>query len=451
MYYYNLPYEKYVEQFFKDKTVRFLEPMAAHEIDIYQYEASEDEIAELKYDGHRGVVHIGEANRAFSRVVSKKTGWYTENTEQVPHIKNLDAKGLFGTVLDGEFDYGTNSNKVQSVMGALPEKAIAYQEEHGYIPFKAFDILYYKGINVQRMPLWKRKIYLAMAVIELNSEHVLYAEMYMTEATNLKFTQLRARYIQHLPKDIIQDLVNFIYKHIHKVENFKELYEGLLEEEKEGVMLKNIYGIYEVNKRTKHYLKVKGSSTWDCVVMGYTDPVKEYDGKELPTWRYWDIDGELMELEGCKEAYDIADMQGVDAIPVKKPYYKGWCGGISFGVWKPVDYDELYDELVEECGGGVHADATLDQMVDEGVLRVDNDGNHLMLVHVGDCKGLTEKTMIDIKNNGDQFIGTVLEVKANGILDPKKGSLRHPRFKKWRKDKISEQCDWDSHIRNTVS
>ena len=403
----NWSYDDYVEQFNSDKGVRFIEPMSSHEVDIFKHTPSDTEFAELKYDGHRGLLFFGEENRAFSRRVSKKSGWYSENTDCVPHIRDLRFPKLHGTVIDGEFDYGNNSMGVQSVLGSLPERAIEFQEENGYIPFKAFDILYYKGINVQKLPLWKRKIYLAKVINDVldsggdeASKYFIYAEMYMLDAPRFIFYKLITDYTGE-----DEEIQEFIRSRIIVVDDFISLFDKFVDEEKEGIMIKDMYGIYE-QKRSKAYLKVKGVSTWDCVVMGYEKPTKVYDGKEILKWKYWEVDGELMELEGFHEAEHYGHMQGIDVIPVTKPYFMGWCGAISFGVYRGA-----------------------------------------RLVKVGDCKGLKEEVQQDIKINGDKYIGRVIEVRANGILDVVKGSLRHPRFSSWRDDKNSEQCVWQDHIR----
>ena len=409
-----LTYEDYVKQYEEDKSVRFIEPMSAHELEITpDMEFSDDTIAELKYDGHRGLLFIGDKNRAFSRRVSKKTGWYSENTDCIPHIRDISLPSLKGTVIDGEFDYGSNSMGVQSVMGSLPETAVAFQEENGYIKYKVFDILYYKGINVQKLPLWKRKVYLAKVIMEIfkvDSNHIEFAEIYMTKAQRHNFVKLVTDYTDNHDEEDVTDLHlnHFIYERIHLVDGYYPLFHSVLDNGQEGIMTKDIHGIYE-QKRSKAYMKVKGQSTWDCVVMGFTEPTKLYTGKELSTWKYWEVDGSLEYTEeGIEYIEEWCLQQGVDAVAVTKPYYMGWCGAIQFGVWK--------------------------------------DGN---LVHVGDCKGLSEKELDYIKSHEAELINTeaVIEVKANGIIDSSTGSLRHPRFMKWRNDKSTEQCTWESHIR----
>lgn len=397
-------FSDYVDDFNRDQSVRWLEPMSAHEIKLHESPNFDNHIAEEKFDGHRGLLHIGsKSNRAFSRRVSKKTGWFSENTEQIPHIRDLELSHLQGTVLDGEFDYGNTSMGVQSVMGALPETALSFQEEHGFIPFKVFDILYYKGVNIQRMPLHKRKAYLALALSQIESDYILMADMYVESEY---FYNIRHKFLAETSL-FSEETAKLLGNHIIVTDSFDSLYASILSREGEGIMVKPIDGIYE-QKRSKSFLKVKGQSTWDCFVIGFTPPTHYYEGKELKTWKYWEVGGSIALLDGLAEAEAIQLSQGMEVNPVTKPYYMGWCGAIQFGVYR--------------------------------------DGE---VVHVGDCKGLSEKELEYIKEKGDELINieAVIEVLANGIIDESKGSLRHPRFLKWRRDKTSDMCQWDAHIR----
>lgn len=46
----------------------------------------------------------------------------------------------------------------------------------------------------------------------------------------------------------------------------------------EGVMLKNIHSPYSFGKRTKAWLKLKASETYDCTIIGFTPGKGRYDG-----------------------------------------------------------------------------------------------------------------------------------------------------------------------------
>ena len=64
--------------------------------------------------------------------------------------------------------------------------------------------------------------------------------------------------------------------------------------------------------------KVKAYDTWDVIILGFTEPTKVYDGKEIDTWEYWEGD-----------------------TPVTKAYYNKQIGTIRSGVL--VTEDELQE------------------------------------------------------------------------------------------------------------
>ena len=434
----------YLEQLKKDRSVLFLEPMSCHEDVNYVARNLKisDEIAELKMDGHRGLVHMGkESNRVFSRRVSKKTDWYNENSDQVPHIRDMIVPDLAGTVLDGEFDYGTTSMGVQSVMGSLPANAIQFQHNHGFIKFYAFDILYYKGINIQQMKLWKRKIYLMMALSEIYYKYGIDCNFIFTKI--YVHPKVQENLINAWGSYADDEIYAMLRERVEQVVDYKVLYEEVLEREQEGLIVKRIFEPYE-QKKSKNFIKLKGSSTWDCITIGYTEPTKIYDGKEIESWKYWEAeDGSLLLLEdGEEEANAYAMSMGSALTPVTKPYFMGWCGGIEFGVVMLMDWDNFYSTFDK--------DDVVD-MTRKGLIISKNpeDKEIIFILHVGDCKGLTEAIQIDIKENGEKYVQEkrVIEVLANGIIDKQLGSLRHPRFKQWRDDKGFESCTFDNHIR----
>lgn len=431
----------YVKEHKHTGFVRFLEPMSAYEDTTYLKDNPKDatEIAELKMDGHRGTISIGsDFNRVFSRRVSKKTDWYNENTDQVPHIRDLILPEYAGTILDGEFDYGTTSMGVQSVMGALPANAIQYQFNNGFIKFFGFDILYYKGINVQKMPLWKRKVYLMEVLSAFWSK---YANCNMEFAKIYAHPQAHSTLLKWWKSYADRRILDLLEESISIVPDYRDKFQEVLERGQEGLMIKKIHSTYE-QKKTKNMIKLKGVSTWDCVMMGLTEPTKEYDGKELTTWNYWETpEGELVQDDEVTEGQMLVNN---GYIPVSKPYFMGWCGGISFGVWR--EFDAMDIDTMSH--GGYDYRDYVEDLRGEGLL-LEKDGKTFELVQVGDCKGLTEAIMIDLKENWQKYVSEqrVVEVKANGIIDKEKGSLRHPRFAKWRDDKGSEMCLWNDHIR----
>lgn len=375
--------------------IRYLTPMFAKE--PKDYEPGDQEVAEIKFDGHRALIYIGEnSNRAFSRHISEVTGWYNENTDQLPHIRDLNLSPFAGTVIDGEivWENSSKSKDMQSVMGALPETAIQNQYERGWVKLVAFDILYYKGVNIQKYPYWKRKNFLWDIIEYINDDlffpYIEFAEIHATEEAFLNY-----------PEDIKYPVTI--------VDSYSTLFEEQVEDGLEGIMLKNIFSKYEQGKKTS--VKMKKKSTWDVFMIGLTEPTREYTGKltespeKLRKWPYWETrNGEVLEFkDGLSPQFDL-DLY----TPVTKPYAKGWCGGIIFGVWR--------------------------------------DGE---VVEVGTTKGLTEAVMEDLKENGELYVENykVFEVMAEEVIDKDTGTLRHPRFFRWRYDKLNPECTWKDHIR----
>lgn len=406
----NYTYERYSREW---KLFRFLEPMFAYEADEVDEEAMGNCIAETKFDGHRCLLHLGDGvNRAFSRRISKKTGWYNENTDLIPHIRDISLSELQGTVLDGEVTWGKNSTECQSVMGALPETAIYNQwKAKEWARLFCFDILYYKGINIQQMPLLKRKQYLNQVIKYIqNKFDIDYIEL-------VKIYTIKDNF-EHLSKSSIGK--------VSKVSSFTTLFNNFTAEGKEGIIIKDLSAPYEQGKRSKAFLKLKKHSTWDCVFMGLTEPEKVYTGKlveeaRLNEWKYWEYDEEVLIFDNEQEVETWMKM--IDpklAIPVTKPYAMGWCGGIRFGVYKP-----------DKKG------------------KVDIKGIKHILIEVGVAKGLTEEMMEELRNNWEEYMKEklVVEIMAQEIIDKTKGSLRHPRFVKFREDKTHRECTWKNHIR----
>lgn len=162
-------YPDYKKVFNETKQIRFLEAMSAKEFDTEEKLINHIEnnlvLAEEKFDGHRALMFITDkGNRFFSKRVSKKSKWLNENSDNVPHLRDFynlrfndkRVNPLVGTIIDGEITLpieDCNSTKVQSVMGALPAKALQYQLDNQFVKLNAFDILYYKGLRVENLPL----------------------------------------------------------------------------------------------------------------------------------------------------------------------------------------------------------------------------------------------------------------------------------------------------------
>ncbi len=207
--------------------------------------------AEPKVDGSRYLMHVGpEISRFTSRHISKKTGEFTEKTDNVPHLRDYFTNEgvsdiLQGCVFDGEIVRGgllSKSSSVTEIMGSSPEKAILLQQENSPVDYYVFDILYDRDNDVRCLSYeTRRKILLDR----------------LSGLADLK---------KHF--DIIPT----------ETQNKKQFYEDILEQGGEGVILKDTQAPY-----AKNWAKVKRSATYDVVIMGYEDPTeitKKSSGEE---------------------------------------------------------------------------------------------------------------------------------------------------------------------------
>lgn len=353
-------------------------------------------ISEEKYDGVR---ELAIGGRFFSRKISDIDGLPVEKTDRVPNLHEL-LKPFPNLILDGELYYpGCTSAEVTSIIGAKPEKAIARQQELGWLKYIVFDILRDMDGNwLIDKPWYERR-----KILENTINHI--AEM-----------------------TVITDFDFFIG--LSKVEyaNKRGLLGKVFERGGEGIMLKNINGLYMPDKRpANNWVKVKKVLTADVVVMGFEDAVKEYTGDYPEAWQYWEVTnesrpgwkGRCFVEEGFGEqagqwAFTALSKDGVTYntyTPVTRLYYNGWVGAIKFGQY------EYEGEAEGDFGGSVPV---------------------MELVELGQCSGLTDALREEIKANPDSFIGRVMEIKA--MERTKDGFFRHPVYKGWRDDKNAKDC-----------
>ena len=436
--------------------IEYVEPMLAKELDeVKQREVFEhpgDYYIEEKYDGTRGILHIfDDCVRCFSRRLSKKSDWLTENTDSLPQLRDLKVPILDGTILDGEiFIPGRPFKDVAAVMNCLPEEAVRRQIKLGKAVFHAFDILYYRGIHVEHMPLFRRKEYLKKAM-----KHILeaYPEACIEEVPYWKTIVLLPKRTQKLVRNLFDSkdlwgkypMLEADFKTNEQVggtdDNGKPVfyltYEGFFQyviaTGGEGVIVKPINGRY-TRKRGWEYSKIKKFLTKDVIVLGYTEPTEDYDGK-FPTpdkWNYWkDINGVLYDTtdfsDYTKVKYFLENCPS-EVKPINSYAFKGQIGNIRYGV---VITQEEMDKLPE------------DKKFD--IERIYIDDEWLWVVEVGECGGFDDDFRAELTLNGGKYLHTVMEVKANEIFKDT-GKLRHPRFLRMRADKAPKDCTWGNHI-----
>lgn len=404
----------------------------------------ENYLIEEKYDGHRGVSQFTEeAIRVFSRNISKKTDWFSENTDQLPHIRDFKfPKELLGTVLDSEVLVDVpncDCRVVQSVTGSLPDKAVKWQEEHEFAYLSVFDILYYKGYLVANLPLWKRKLILANVLEKLDPKIFRFAPIGISNGEKLiRKCSIYLEENNHFKpfKDLkLEPLLDKLYT----VEDLVDYYKKTVGQGKEGLMLKPMDGAYLYN-RGLNYLKMKPELTFDVVIMGYDDPEYFFEGKTLReggTWSYWEDaedDGFYFEEELTAEE---ANEKGFLAIT--KYTYMNWIGAVRFGVWVEKHLQYFMDTY------GTDYRKVMAKLKKKGLLR-EGGKHHRLLVEVGKTSGMNEDIRKQLSEDRIGNLDKVIEVKAQRIIDPSTGSLQHPRFSMFRPDKNSESCTFEAHL-----
>lgn len=305
--------------------------------------------AEEKIDGCLYTYVKGKEgqNYLFGRTVSKVTGISTEKGGNVPHILSaLDCLPNV-TVLVGEIFYdGCTAKDVTKIMGCLASEAIRRQNDplgKGLIKYYIHDIIFYDGVNLSKTGAWDRY-------------RILQAVYYKHNLNQYSFLRLA---------DAIET-------------NIEDEVSRILAAGGEGMVLKKRDGIYDFGKRPAHVtIKFKQMDDIDLVCTRTIPATRNYTGKELDTWQYWE-DGE----------------------PVTKPYALGWHTAIGIGAYN--DNEEL---------------------IELGTVS----------------SGLTDEDRAAMGKDPSAFVGKVVSLHCM-LKDTKEKTLRHPVFKSWRDDKNPTDC-----------
>ena len=101
---YTPKYVDWTESDYVNSDLKWCEPMTAHALEDeeiqQEYLNDPNNFIEEKFDGTRGILHFlnGEC-RVFSRRISKKTNWFTENTDSLPQMRFINIPELEGCLL----------------------------------------------------------------------------------------------------------------------------------------------------------------------------------------------------------------------------------------------------------------------------------------------------------------------------------------------------------------
>lgn len=302
----------------------------------------------------------------YGRTKSKVTGLLTEKCSSVPHIAEALSAIPAGTILIGEiFVPGGTSKSVTHIMGCLPEEAIRRQQKEGNIHYYVHDMIYYNGEDISQLGALERYNKLAVMWDEL-------------------------------------ELNQYPFLHLATIveEGIEEKLSEILSNGGEGMVLKKKDAPYTPGKRPAwHNIKFKQMDSIDLVCVGLCDATKEYTGKELNTWEFWEaVDGEKYQGRYLDDDGNV--MIKTPMVPITKPYFYGWKTAIEIA-----GYDE------------------------EG-----------KLVKLGTVSsGLTDADKESMSLEPETWLNTVVSLDCMSI-DKKEKTLRHPVFKCQHVDKNPEDC-----------
>lgn len=294
-------------------------------------------------------------------------GDFLDKIDYVPQIKDFFNELPNGTCLLGEiyFPNKEGSSNVTTIMGCNLDKALARQSKGDKLHYYVFDVWAYNGKSCLKYTVEKRINVLKEIEVNCFNYYVEFAQYF-------------------------------------KGAELWEQLQIILEQGGEGIVMTKCNTCPEPGKRpARKTLKVKKeiANTIDCIFTGHaSSPTKEYTGKEIENWQYWEdeITGEKKQGDFYKDYY-----KGDSIIPVTKSYFNGWAGSLEIGLVK---------------------------------------GNKV--VPIGYLSGLSE----DIKANYKKYKGAPIEVTCMEIQhheDGRNPGLRHAKLVRFRPDLTIKDCCWE--------
>ncbi len=143
------------------------------------YDTPRHTLAEPKIDGVRMLLHIFDGRTEMTSRRRDKSGQYRRLTDHFPHLI-YDKSPIGYTILDGELvmpqlvgDSTGTLGSIMSIIGSLPQRAIELQERFGWTNYYVFDILFFDGLDVRKLPLIERLQALQSVIQTWRNEHVL--------------------------------------------------------------------------------------------------------------------------------------------------------------------------------------------------------------------------------------------------------------------------------------
>lgn len=207
----------------------------------------------------------------------------------------------------------------------------------------------------------------------------------------------------------IFELGEFVYiDHVDLVTGATEIFDFIgkaFENGEEGCVLVNLNSKVTPGKRTAwKTIKIKKEfqNNIDCFFTGnFTEPTRDYLGKELSNWIYWENSKTKKKMIG--DFYqDYLNGDPIEAVT--KPYLMGWPGSLEVGVYKD-------EKIVPICFVSGLSEALKDLFIIEP----------------------------------DNIIMRPIEITG---METTEASIRHPKFIGFRDDISLEDCQWSKIFGN---
>ena len=302
-------------------------------------------------------------------------GKFADKHEWVPHLQSFFEKLPKGTCLLGELHLPSSpgSKNITSIMGCLKEKAIERQNKGEKLHFYAFDCLAWCGKSNLTLSAAGR-----FGILETN--RLLLTTNYTSAAVYVTGKELWS------------------------------MLQEILARGDEGVVITHKDGKYEPGKRpSKTTLKIKKElkQTIDCFFTGRgSAPTREYTGKEIETWQYWQS---MTTHEKMQGEYYKDYVTGAAIEPITKSWFHGWYGSLEIAV--------LRHKVGSKCKIN-------------GVIYEDTE-----VFPIGWLSGLTE----EMKAEPSKYAFKPIEVTAMEF-DQLACTLRHGKMVGWREDLTIKDC-----------
>ena len=340
---------------------------------IKQHIDSDEYVASIKKDGNYArFVKFNNEIKIQTRGKSVVTKTYGEVQDKVPLITNFLTKVVpNNSLIIGElYRPEWTTNEVGSILRCLPQKAIFRQKDTPLI-FFIHDVWYYDGEDLLTATKLER-------------------------IAKLKEIQEQWTHNEGLIKEIE------FATYVDTVEDINKMLINAFDNNEEGIVLTLKHSIVTPGKRTAwKTLKIKKElqNEADVFLTGnYKPPTRDYSGKEIFDWEYWENEKTGEKLFG-KLYKDY--LNGATIRPITKPYYKGWFGSLEMAV-----------------------------------LNKNNER-----VTIGYVSGFSDEIKEDFLINPNNYKDKVCLVTAMETTNDYK--LRHPKFLKFRDDITIEDCTFD--------